>query len=47
MDDLLGYADPRDSRGEPNLAAKTPKTDITLLIYINLGQVAQIREGKQ
>ena len=46
MDDLLDYADPRDSGGEPNLAAKTPKTEVVLLIHISLGQVAQIREGK-
>lgn len=47
VDDLLDYADPRDSGGEPNLAAKTPKTEVILLIYISLGQVAQTCEGKQ
>ena len=47
VDDLLDCADPRGSGGEPNLAAKTPKTEVTLLIHIILGQVAQIREGKQ
>ena len=47
VDDLLDYADSRDSGDEPKLAAKTPKTEVTLLIHISLGQVAQIHKGKQ